>query len=149
MASVSPSADLREFLYTPLVPLAHRRNGELYHFQLGAMRDLGHNPVAEVPQLVSIRIDPDQPEVYTGGLSLFFEDPNEIDPATSGDDLRGQFFYDFSRGSIRPRPLSYASAAADRAHPVPGIMVPFAPGVQTPLSPLGCKLQAVWRYADF
>ena len=149
VASVSPSADLREFLYTPLVPLAHRRNGELYHFQLGAMRDLGHNPVAEVPQLVSIRIDPDQPEVYTGGLSLFFEDPNEIDPATSGNDLRGQFFYDFSRGSIRPRPLSYASAAADRAHPVPGIMVPFAPGVQTPLSPLGSKLQAVWRYADF
>src|SRR6185503_18396639 len=37
---------------------------------------------------------------------------------------------------------------ADRINPVPSIMIPFPPGVQTPLSPLGSKLQTVWRYCD-
>ena len=53
------------------------------------------------------------------------------------------------RAATRTIIIAFASAAADRIHPVPGIMVPFTPGVQTPLSPLGSKMQAVWRYADF
>jgi len=149
VATVSATADLREFLYTPILPLSHTQNGEIYHFQLTGMTDLSNNAVAETPGLVTITIDREEPEVHSGGLSLFFETPNEIDPVTSGVDLRGQFFYDFNKGTIRPRPVSFASAVADRVHPVPSIMVPFAPGVQTPLSPLGSKMQAVWRYADF
>ncbi|MFT5152787.1 MAG: hypothetical protein ACI841_002786, partial [Planctomycetota bacterium] len=35
-----------------------------------------------------------------------------------------------------------------RSQVVPGAMVPFAPGVQTPLSSLGSKMQTIWRGVD-
>ena len=59
------------------------------------------------------------------------------------------FFFDLERGVIKPRPVTYSGVTADRTNPVPSIMIPFPPGVQTPLSPLGSKLHTVWRYADF
>ncbi|MAB79891.1 MAG: hypothetical protein CMJ89_11110 [Planctomycetes bacterium] len=149
IGTVSSSGDLQEFRFTPLLPLSHSQNGEFYHFRLLAMTDLSNNVLAQVPASISITVDPEEPVIDTGGLALFFDSPNEIDPATSGNDLRGQFFYDLEKGSIRPRPVFFASAAADRINPVPSIMVPFAPGVQTPLSPLGSKMQMVWRYTDF
>ncbi len=146
---VDASGDLREFRFTPSLPLAHRQNGEEYHFVLKNLVDLSGNPLPEVPPFIRIAVDPAEPAEENGGISLFFDSTNEILPDATGNEIRGQFFYDFSRGEIRPRPVTSASAVADRVNPVPGIMIPYAPGVQTPLSPLGSKLQTMWRYVDF
>ena len=149
VGSVTPSSDLREFRFTPSLPLAHEQQGEDYHFLLNDMVDLSGNPLASRPPFIRLTVDRDEPVRRNGGISLFFDRTNEIDPNATGNDLRGQFFYDFARGEIRPRPVTNGAALADNVNPVPGIMIPFAPGVQTPLSPLGSKLQTMWRYVDF
>jgi hypothetical protein len=63
-------------------------------------------------------------------------------------EMRGQFLYDLNLGRLLPRPVVRSSAIADRTQPVPSIMTAFPAGVQTPLSPLGSKLQTLWRYHD-
>ena len=60
----------------------------------------------------------------------------------------GQHLYDITRELIRPRPVVHFEAVVDRTQAIPALMTPFAPGVQTPLSSLGSKMQTVWRYVD-
>jgi len=149
VGTVGASDDLREFRFTPSLPLAHNQDSREYHFLFNNMTDLSGNPLVAQPPFARLTVDPLEAPHENSGVSFFFDTTNEIDPDGTGNDLRGQFFYDFPRGEIRPRPVITAAAVADRLNPVPGIMIPFAPGVQTPLSPLGSKLQTMWRYVDF
>jgi hypothetical protein len=145
------SADLQEFSFVPRLPLASR-DGRDYHLELvggqKGVRDLGGNPLVETFGRVDFELDPDEPPRANGGVALRFSSTDELLPI-GRPDLRGQLFLDGEREIVLPRAAAFASAPADRGNPVPGLMLPFALGVQTPLSPLGSKVQAVWRYADF
>jgi len=83
---------------------------------------------------------------------LRFSALDEVKPVDTfqgvNDDVRGQIFYDFERGVIKPRPVSFTPYIVDRSNPVPSIMIPFPPGLQTPLSALGSKMMSLWRYCD-
>jgi hypothetical protein len=147
---VDASTDLREFRFVPLLPLSFGSSGE-YHLELVSgpegITDLAGNPLASALAPVDFSMEPGAAAFSNGGTALRFVSVDELEPVGLRD-LRGQFFYDFSRQAIRPRPVSFESFPADRTQPVPSIMIPFAPGVQTPLSPLGSKLQMLWRYCD-
>ncbi len=150
IARTRGSMDLREFTVTSVLPFAFGSSGE-YHLDLvggpqGAT-DLAGNALATTLPPVDFVLDPLEPAVVNGGTALRFASTDELEPI-GAHDVRGQFFFDFSRGTIRPRSVTFESFPADRTQPVPSIMIPFAPGVQTPLSALGSKLQTVWRYCD-
>ncbi|MEX1024264.1 MAG: Ig-like domain-containing protein [Planctomycetota bacterium] len=154
IAEVNASDDLQRFTSQPLLPL----DGPDFHLRLlgdtDGVIDLAGNPLAAplpfVPLAISGVADPSN-----GGFVMRFNETDELRFDGSGtatadgfNDLRGQFFYDLNRGVIRPRPVTHTAYPADRNNAVPSVMVPFPPGIQTPLSPLGSKLQAVWRYCD-
>lgn len=159
VAGVQASTDLRYFTYRPAAPLRHLNGiAERYHLILDGgpdgIRDLGGNAPLTVPAPIEFGLDPGAPEHRTGGIVLRFDSVNEYtanDPDPGGnDDLRGQFFYDFAAGRIVPRaPMRFSVSAHGESSPVTGLMAPFGLGVQTPLSPLGSKLQSLWRYCDF
>jgi len=141
------AADLRRFTLTPTLPLRTAGLGELYHLLFGAITDLAGNGLVDAPVEITFSIDPEAGTHSNGGLVVRFNEVEELAPV-DGRDFRGQFFYDLDRGRVRPRPVAFQSVPADRTNPVPSIMIPFPSGVQTPLSPLGSKLQTVWRYCD-
>jgi len=145
-----PSGDLRELTFVPRLPLVHQGDRPFFHLRipaLGGVTDLAGNDLEEPLPPVPFTIAPSSPVVQHSSLVMRFDSDDEIE-AFGRPDLRGQFTYRFSRGTIRPREVVTASRAVDRANPIVSIMPPFSPGVATPLSPLGSKLQAVWRYAD-
>jgi hypothetical protein len=143
------SADLKEFSSTPLRPFGHTQGViDVYHVALAGPTDLAGNGLANELPPVNFSIDPTEPSEASSGLVLQFDEPDVLIPLGALD-LRGQFFFDLERGVIKPRPVSFSGVTADRTNPVPSIMIPFPPGVQTPLAPLGSKLHTVWRYADF
>jgi len=148
VAQVGAGTDLRTFRLTPLLPLAYLTTGE-YRLELSqsGLTDLAGNSLAAAPPPFVLVLDEDAPLFDNGGVVLRFNELDEL-PPIGKNDLRGQLFYDFSRGIIRGRTPVYESFAADQSNPVPSIMIPFLPGVQTPLSGLGSKLQTVWRYCD-
>jgi hypothetical protein len=120
---------------------------------------------------VPVRIIASGDTIRNGGFVLRFNGLSEINNepesrfaqwliannggATNGPDndqrpeIRGQFLYDIEQSRILPRPVDRISAAADRGRPTVGAMIPLVPGVQTPLSGDGSKLQATWRHVDF
>lgn len=142
----------RAFQNFPVGTLDHTQGvATPYHVELlsgpDALTDLAGNPVEVLPTGLDFTLDPAAAGKASGGVVLTFQSLDEL-PGPGAPDVRGSFFIDFARGLLRPRPVQVFSVAADRDKPVPSLMIPFAPGVQTPLSPLGSKLQAVWRYAD-
>ncbi|HEX6882949.1 MAG TPA: hypothetical protein VF530_06185 [Planctomycetota bacterium] len=148
VAIVSGGAD--QVVLQPLLPLAHAAGAsEPYHFRLLGGRDLAGNPVQHLGLFpaVDFFLDPAAASQRNGGLVLRFQDTDEVGP-DGLPDVRGQFFHDLARGHLRGRPPAVTGYPVDRTNPVPGIMIPFPPGVQTPLVPLGSKMQAVWRYCD-
>jgi len=148
IGAVSGSADLRDFVYTPLIPYNHVEGvPTAYHIELKGPNDLAGNRLAAELPSVDFTINPLEPTAINGGVALRFTSPDELEPIGASD-LRGQFFFDLEREIIKPRPVTFTGVSADRINPVPSIMIPFPPGVQTPLSPFGSKLQTVWRYAD-
>jgi len=144
------SPDLRTFFLRPRLPLAQGIGGE-YHLDLvsgsNGLMDLAGNQIVGVPGGIDFRLDPEANAPENGAVVMRFESTDELEPIGLPD-LRGQFFYDFAAGSIRGRDPTIESFPADQTQPVPSIMIPFGPGVQTPLSGLGSKLQYVWRYCD-
>ena len=150
VGSIGASPDLEEFSFTPRLPLAHDGSRNLYHVLVPAARgvtDLAGNELpAELPP-IEFSIDPASPHTENGAIVLRFDSPDEID-AFGAFDLRGQFLYDLERGVVKARPVSSISGPVSRTMPVPSIMTPFLAGVQSPLTPLGSKVQFVWRYAD-
>ena len=148
VGEILPSSDLREFTFDPSLPLPHDTNTqETYHVRIDGPTDLAGNTLPAPLAGVNFEMDAAQTAVRTGSTVLRFGGTDEIEPI-GFPDLRGQFFLDFERQAIRPRPAAFTSYPVDRLNPVPSIMIPFGPGVQTPLSPLGSKLQTVWRYCD-
>ncbi|NOT31425.1 MAG: hypothetical protein HOP15_13340 [Planctomycetes bacterium] len=145
---VHASPTLEEFALSPLLPLAHTQGvADPYHVELTDVRDLAGNPLRHELPFANFRIDPLEPTQANGAIVLRLNSSDEIGP-DGFPDLRGQFFYDFDGGAVRPRPVVFTSWPVDRTNPVPSIMIPFARGVHVPLTPLGSKLHALWRYCD-
>ena len=151
-AEVRGDADLRAFTLSPLLPLEHvTGQATLYGLALGGTsaeepQDLAGNALASALGAV-LTLDPAAASEASGGIVLTFASSDEL-PAPGRPDLRGTFFYDFVREEIRGRPAVHFSAYVERTNPVTSLQIPFAPGIATPLVPLGAKLQSVWRYAD-
>jgi hypothetical protein len=148
VGEITPTSDLKEFTFNPTRPLPHDTDtAETYHVRIDGPTDLAGNALGATPAGINFEMEASQPAVRNGGTVLRFGGTDELEPIGFSD-LRGQFFLDFDRKVIRPRQALFSSYPADRTNPVPSIMIPFLRGVQTPLSPLGSKLQTVWRYCD-
>ena len=151
VGDIAASESLRDYTYTPVLPYAHAGLGQTYHVRIldgpKGVTDLAGNGPSAQPPFVEFSIDAAEEPAQNGSFVLRFDEVDEVVP-TGAPDIRGQFTFDFDRGVLVPRPVAFRSAPADRSNPVPSVMIPFALGLQTPLSPLGSKLQAVWRYAD-
>jgi Bacterial Ig-like domain len=151
VAEISPRADLARFDFIPSMPLSHQAgNNETYHVRVGTNAvptDLAGNPLAAPLRTAEFQLDPGAPTQLSGNLALRFDSPDMV-----GNDgfyeFRGQHLFDLVNEQLLPRPITHFDVAADRNQPVPSVMTPFAPGIQTPLSPLGSKLHQLWRYAD-
>lgn len=157
VGEVTPSADLRQFTFTPVLPFTHEAGeSETYYINLSSdatgPTDLAGNPVTSsgfLPQ-IPFTIDPTENPQDTDGFALRFSESDEwnLGGAPDGPEMRGQFLRDLTAGVLRPRTVQRFAAACTREKPVVAAMrIPTA-GVQTPLSPLGSKLQAIWRYCD-
>jgi hypothetical protein len=145
------TSDATQFRFVPELPLHHETNVmERYLVDVVAgasgITDLAGNPLLlQLPQ-TDFTLDKAQPSALTSGIALRFASTDE-----DGDgkrELRGQFLFDLAQQQIVPRPVTRFSGAADASAPVVGAMIPLLQPVQTPLSPYGSKLHAVWRYHD-
>jgi hypothetical protein len=158
VGSVQPSADLREFSFVPLLPLDRSIQPE-YKFALAggslAPTDLAGNPLDLGDFFkVDFNLSTAESPSISRGFALRFAEVDQL--ALEGEleednfpEFRdAQLIYDLNKEEIRPRPVTHFSVAADRDKPIPAVMTPFPAGVQTPLSPLGSKLQTLWRYCD-
>ncbi len=175
---VSASPDLREFKFRPSLPFNHAvGTSEAIYLTLRAptgslpgARDLAGNGLAvtfDTPDtaasdgIVGFELDPAAGIQRTDGFVFRF-DSNDMIPGTesapgAGDpdndgfglpEFRGEFLIDGQNQLLRPRPVTRFQVAADRTQAIPSLMVPFGPGVQTPISRYGSKLQTIWRYCD-
>jgi hypothetical protein len=151
---VQPSLDLKEFTYTPQVPFervpASAPQGEEYRLTLvgganGAI-DLSGKPVTDVLPAFNFRLDPGSGASLTRGLVLKFNSADE--DGNGAPEIRGQFLFNLSKGTIRPRAVARFNRVADQTQPVLGLQVPFTQPIQTPLSNLGSKMMTVYRYHD-
>ncbi|MEW6073919.1 MAG: Ig-like domain-containing protein [Planctomycetota bacterium] len=156
VGDVQASSDLKEYTYTPALPFAHTGQQDVYNLDIvgtaDGITDLAGNPLARDVPKAAFDIDENAPLEANGGVVMRFSGVDEVEPRGPEEDpiydVRGQIFFGLDEGILRPRSVQYISAPADRTNPVPSIMIPFPPGVQTPLSALGSKLQTVWRYCD-
>lgn len=153
IGQVVPSSDLKEFVFAPVLDFAHvPGSAEPYYLNLASgadgPTDLAGNPLLfELPQ-ITFFLDESESISQTAGLALRFNNNDEIGDDGFPEIRTGQVLFNFQQGVIRPRPVNRVAISADVDKPVPSVMTPFLPGVQTPLSPLGSKLQALWRYCD-
>ena len=153
--AVSPSPSLTYFQFQPIVPLAHEEgHAEAYWLRLRQLtgepihrpRDLAGNQVADALCDVQLLLDPGAATEASGSFVLRFDGEREI--SAGSDDWRGQHEISAERQSLVPRPVVHFTRYVDRNGPLTSLMNFFAPGVQTPLSALGSKLQTVWRHMD-
>ena len=154
VGTVQPSLDLKEFTYTPQLPF--ERNavnfpaGEDYRLTLtgganGAI-DLSGRGLVDALQPILFRMAGTAGDSRTRCFAFRFNSADE--DANNAPELRGQFLYNLTKGTIRPRAVSRFSAVADATQPVVGLMVPFTAPIQTPLSNLGSKMMTLYRYHD-
>lgn len=162
VGEVTLSSDLTLFSFVPKLPLPHRNtSADILHIELGdpsnpliSPRDLAGNALRHDLPFVDFSIDPLEADQDNGAIVLRLEDDDLDEYGSNGGgpdtfkDLRGQFFHDGEKGLIFPRPVSFAGWPADRANPVPRLMIQVPGGVTYPLNPLGTKLQTLWRYCD-
>lgn len=141
--------DARRVLFTPAVALDHDQgNSEPYRLSLSAQaHDLAGNPLLDALPSVGFGIQAGAATVVSGGLSFGFDSLDMLG-ADGLPEFRGQYQIDLNQRVLRPRPVSRFSAVCDRTQALPSLMTAFSVGVQTPLTPLGAKLQQVWRYCD-
>ena len=148
VGAIASTSSLQQFSIVPTLPLAHVQGvAEPYHVELAGPTDLAGNRLRDELPFADFQLDPQQAAQSNGSIVMRFGDTDELDPIGLPD-LRGQFFFDLALGHIRPRPVTFLSWPMDRTNPVPSLMIPFPNGVQSPLVPLGSKLQSVWRYCD-
>ncbi len=145
---IAAAEDLRSFSYSPVLELTHVQGQiETYSVRIDGATDFAGNPLLNRLSFIDLHVDSEASSQQSAGTVFRFNELDEVAPI-GFDDLRGQFFHDSQRGTIRPRPVTFFGKPVDDSNPVPSIMVPFARPIQTPLSAFGSKLQAVWRYAD-
>ena len=169
VGEVSATADLQEFRFDNSVPFYHPVQGAADDFfvqvnsDAGAV-DLAGNTLADDLPIVQFFIEAGAPanrvDHRAFRFAKAFDDPEKgsiVDDSGNGQaDLRGQFVYDPTRGTISPRPVDRFSQVVDRNLTVPawhtanavlangGLLGTF----QEPLNPLGCKMMTLWRYFD-
>ena len=153
VGTVAATPNLKSFSYTSILPFAHQRGSEeTFNLRLGDITDLAGNALRNTLPALDFTLAPLDPDAINSSVVLRFSDLDEVRPVSPeqgvDDDLRGQIFYDLERGVIKPREASFNQYAADPTNPVPSIMIPFPPGIQTPLSNRGSRLMALWRYVD-
>ncbi|MEZ5974068.1 MAG: Ig-like domain-containing protein [Planctomycetota bacterium] len=168
VGSVGQAPDFQSFTFQPADDLNHSNGtAEEYYINLLAgnlgLKDLAGNPIAEPILGLNFFLRNSAQDVSTGGrvsrFSALDEEPeNPLGPSTidvGGEETEvtarewdGQHLYDLLRQTIRPRPVSRFTIAADRQQTVPGLMIPFSAGIQTPLSNLGSKAQILYRFCD-
>lgn len=146
---VVPSDDRLSFLYFPALPLAHEQGQtETYSVRVQGPMDIAGNALATPLPFIDLHVDAGAETSQSYGTVFRFNELDEVAPIGLVD-WRGQFLHDATDGRISPRPVTFFEAPVDESNPVPSVMVPFPRPIQTPLSSLGSRLQAVWRYADF
>lgn len=155
VARITPSADMQEFRYQPVVPFAHTTGtAEPYWVvvESGASgaTDLAGNRINLNFPVVNFTLDQTQGPQRNGHIVLRFGSVNEIpeNPPAANPEVRGQFQLDFVNGLLIPRPLNRFAATADRTNAVPAVMAFAATPELTPISRFGSKLMTVWRYVD-
>jgi hypothetical protein len=153
IGAVTPSADLKEFKFTPVIEFKHTvgSSNDRYWLNVGSgaagPTDLSGRPISNALPAVLFTIDPNEPTFNNGGLVFRFSSQDEL-LADGKPEWRGQTVTDLTSGTLSPRPVGRLHATCDRSILVPGAMVPVPTGIQTPLSGMGSKLQALWRYCD-
>ncbi|MBK7644037.1 MAG: hypothetical protein IPJ19_13465 [Planctomycetes bacterium] len=153
IAQVEGSSDLKEFSFNPIINFKHTlgSSNDRYYLSTGSgvlgPADLAGNPIVDALPAVTFTIDPNKATENNGGLVFRFSSQDELG-ADGKPEWRGQFSPDLNTGTIRPRPVTRLRATCDRTVQVPSAMLPFTQGLQTPISGLGSKLQALWRYCD-
>ena len=154
IGSLAPQEGNKVFQFHPLMPFEHVFNSATddYFLNIGSGEagptDLAGNPIANPLPPIQFFIEATETTQANGGFVLRFNTADEI-LADNLPEVRGQFLLDEANGRLRPRPVTRYAAIADRTRLIPSIMPVFAPGVQTPLSSFGSKLQTLWRYCDF
>ena len=156
IGTVIPGPDRQTFYWNHHdLPLSHRAGvAEHYRVMLDGMdapTDLAGNGMASVDLLptVDFRLDPNAPELVTSGFALRFEDVgNELFEDGKLEFRQEQIYFDFDEERIVPRDVVHFTAAMDNQAPLTQYMWPYFGGIQEPLTPLGSKLQTLWRYPD-
>jgi hypothetical protein len=151
VGAVRVGQSLQAFEFVPRLPFANQSALQYLVELVGGangVRDLTGTPLAGTFGRAEFFLADDGEPVRNGGFALRFESRDEVTPPGLPD-LRGQVTYDEAGGILRPRQTVFHTYHADTTSLIPSLMIPFAPGVVTPLSPLGSKLQVVWRYCDF
>ena len=153
VGEVAPNSALTVYTFSPKLPLRHAANvASPMHIELDEPRDLAGNRLRHALPFVDFTIEPLEAEQKNGAIVLRLDAVDEYAPNDAGPDtladLRGQFFFNSTRGSIFPRAVATTGWPADRTIPVPKLMgFPLA-GDQLPLNPMGAKVQTLWRYCD-
>ncbi len=149
VGKVLSSPDFRTFTHTPVLPLEHNQGtADPYHVRVFRPQDLAGNDLVRQLPAVDFTIEPQEQTELNGGIVMRFSALDEVD-LNGSDDVRGQIVYDLAEGRILPRAAQFLSFPVDRTAPIQSLMLPFPPGIKEPLTPLGCKLQMVWRHVDF
>ncbi len=159
VGSVVQSSNGKSFTFVPRLPLDHVQGVAerlTLHLNSGSeeaplVTDLAGNPlVLDLPPIEFV-LDPLVPTARTGGVTLDFasiDEYNRNDPSSGTPDLRGQVTYDLGRSVLKPRSVARQSWTIDSNAALPSLMFQLPVGIPEPLTPLGSKLQTLWRYAD-
>ena len=152
---VALSADQRSVSFVPDQRLSHEQGvAENYFLRLANSvddlfppRDFAGNFSQTLPQ---IRFSVEESELTSlnGGRVSRFTSIDEDPP--QGAEFGGQVLIDNLRQLLRPRPVALSQVVVDNSQPLMNQMnpLPGTPGVVTPHSPFGSKMQTLWRYAD-
>ncbi|MFT7487571.1 MAG: hypothetical protein ACI9F9_003432, partial [Candidatus Paceibacteria bacterium] len=154
VGEIGVGGDLLEFQWNAVVPFSHEfgtAEGMFVNVDGGpdGPLDLAGNTLDVISLNAQFSLDPLAPTARNAGFAMRFTDENGDLFDDGLQELRqGQLQYDATNESLLPRPVNRYSVAADTNQQIVSLMTPFPGGVQTPLSPLGSKLQSLWRYAD-
>ena len=153
VGKMEPEEGQKVFRYTPSLPYQHTLGSAnddyfvtIFGVNAGPTDLAGNHLPAGLPP-VQFKIAATEPTRNTAGFALRFTSLDELDPFNFNE-LRGQFLINFEQQFLRPRTVTRYPAIADRSQAIPGLMPVFTPGIQTPLSSLGSKMQTLWRYCD-
>ncbi|MEM8713217.1 MAG: Ig-like domain-containing protein, partial [Planctomycetota bacterium] len=154
VGELSQDSLLREVTFEPVLDLAHIQNtSETYYIAVADSgdafppQDLAGNPIGDLPE-IPMSMDMEAETRLNGGrVSRFASNDEEV--PFGFPEWAGQIQVDPDLQLIRPRPVIRQRVVLDNAESaLAAQMTNFPQGVVTPFSPLGSKMQTLWRYAD-